>query len=437
MRVLHLTTEFPPVIYGGLGTAVGGWARASAQAGIEVAVQLVEGQLVLGEAISGYGSPRPRLSGESPGPEAVSGAEGILFYPSSWGDAVDIGERAIRRWRPDVVHLHTAMLWYLAEALQRRTGRPIVYHIHSVDRAEYELGREPNPWLAHSHAQEQAIRSADRLIALARDEADLISRYYPDASEKVRVVGNGIEDTGLAAAAAFGRAAQPAPTILYSGRLVERKGIRELLTALPEVLEAVPGSQAVIAGGPPGVSPTDLAAHWLGPEHLPWRDRIRFTGWLSSNAVWAWYRATDVLVVPSRYEPFGMVVLEGMLHGLPVVAADVGGPATIIGHGRTGLLFPPGDVRALVRSLRGLARDPERCRRMGRAAAREVRARWLWPRLVPLMLDVYRELLPASSVAATASTESRWRSASRSRGGAPAASMRSMPLRSSPSARPE
>src|SRR5499433_412979 len=168
MRVLHLTTEFPPVIYGGLGTAVGGWVTASARAGIEVAVQLVEGPLVLGEGGTAYGSPRPRGGGLQR--EAVTGDEGILFYTSSWEDAVEVGVRAIRTWRPDVVHLHTAMLWYLAEALQQRTGKPIVYHVHSVDRAEYELGQEPSPWLAHSQAQDEAMRAADRLIALAQGE---------------------------------------------------------------------------------------------------------------------------------------------------------------------------------------------------------------------------------------------------------------------------
>src|SRR6266699_5499864 len=77
-RVLHLTTEFPPVIYGGLGTAVGGWVKASARAGIEVAVQLVEGPLVLVGNEGAYGSPRRPLRGEHT--EAVAGDEGILCY---------------------------------------------------------------------------------------------------------------------------------------------------------------------------------------------------------------------------------------------------------------------------------------------------------------------------------------------------------------------
>jgi glycogen synthase len=398
MRVLHLTTEFPPVIYGGLGTAVGGWVGASARAGIEVAVQLVEGPLMLGGGGSAYGSPQPR--GGSRHGEVVVGDEGIVFYTSSWEDAVDVGVKAIRSWRPDVVHLHTAMLWYLAEALQQRTGRPIVYHVHSVDRAEYELGQEPSPWLAHSQVQEQAMRAADRLIALAQGEAELIERYYPEACSKVRVVGNGIEDTDEARATAFVRDDAGAPLILYSGRLVERKGIRELLAALPEVLEAAPSSRAVLAGGPPSLSGYQVASQWLGPEHRPYAERIHFTGWLSPEGVSSWYRRADILVVPSRYEPFGMVVLEGMLYGLPIVAAAVGGPAEILEQGRTGLLFPPGDVQALSTALMRLLKDVNQRRQIGQAAAIEVRRNWLWSRRVIEMLDVYDELLLTVSRAA-------------------------------------
>jgi glycogen synthase len=103
------------------------------------------------------------------------------------------------------------------------------------------------------------------------------------------------------------------------------------------------------------------------------------------------YASADILVVPSRYEPFGMVILEGMLHGLAIVAADVGGPAEILEHGRTGLLFPPRDVMALSSALQRLLKNPEERNALGRAAARQVRRKWLWKHLVPPMLDVYRE----------------------------------------------
>jgi glycogen(starch) synthase len=139
----------------------------------------------------------------------------------------------------------------------------------------------------------------------------------------------------------------------------------------------------------------EVAAYWLASAHAPYRQQIHFTGWLSPQHVAHWYEVADILVVPSRYEPFGMVVLEGMLYGLPIVAADVGGPAAILAHGQTGLLFPPRDVQALSAALRWLLAKPEERQRIGQAAAREVRSKWLWQQQMPAMLNVYRELLPA------------------------------------------
>jgi len=95
------------------------------------------------------------------------------------------------------------MLWPIAQTLHERSGKPLVYHVHSLDRAEYEIGQEPSPWLAHSEAQDAAIATADRLIALSRSERDLLVSYYPDAEDRVRTVGNGIDDSVLARHAAY------------------------------------------------------------------------------------------------------------------------------------------------------------------------------------------------------------------------------------------
>jgi glycogen synthase len=391
MRVLHLTTEFPPVIYGGLGTAVGGWAKACARAGMEIAVQLVGGILALDGNGALYGAPGHRTPHRDVAPARES-EEGIRFIQCSEADAIAAGVRAVEEWRPDVVHLHTAMLWYLASAIKSATGKPLVFHVHSVDRAEYDIGNEPNPFLAQARAQEEAIIGSDRLIALTRAEEILLRQYYPQAAHKIRVVGNGIEDTEAALAATISTRPEM-PTVLYSGRLVERKGIRELLAAIPEVLQAVPGARFVLTGGPPTFPASAVAAQWLETQHTPFLERIHFTGWQSPSEMTLRYAAADVLVVPSRYEPFGMVLLEGMLHGLAIVAADVGGPAEILEHGRTGLLFPPRDVKALSSALQQLLENPDERNALGRAAAHQVRSKWLWKQLVPPMLDVYKEFL--------------------------------------------
>jgi glycogen synthase len=396
MRVLHLTTEFPPVIYGGLGTAVGGWVTASAQAGMSVGVLLVEGELAVDDLAGSarYGAGGAGLPAGEGGGRAVVDHTGIRFFRTSLAASADAGVWLARRWRPDIIHLHTAMIWHVAEAIRQQTSIPLVYHVHSVDKAEYEIGQEPQPWLAHSQAQEQAIASADRLIALSRDEHDLLAAYYPAVRNRIRVVGNGIHEPAADGGPPARSRCPQRPLVLYSGRLVERKGIRELLAAIPAVLAAAPFTRFALAGGPPNVPPADVAAHWLTAELAPHHDQIHFTGWLSSSQLARWYRSADVLVVPSRYEPFGMVILEGMIHGLPVVAANVGGPAEILDHGRTGLLFPPRDVAALAEQLIAVLRDRGLRQRIGRAGAEEARLSWTWPNRVATMREVYTELIP-------------------------------------------
>jgi glycogen(starch) synthase len=392
MRILHLTTEFPPVIYGGLGTAVGGWVTGSSQSGLTVGVLLVEGPLADAESMTmAYGRPQPSIARAG----GVTERAGITFFQATAAHAVEAGIEAVRRWRPDIIHLHTAMIWHVADAIRGHTNTPVVYHVHSVDRAEYEIGHEPNQWLAQAIEQGNAISSSDRLIAISHSERELLEFYYPNDRDRVRVVGNGIADSALARRSAARPRDSHAPLVLYSGRLVERKGIHELLAAIPSILRVQPRARFVLAGGPPNVSSHDLKRQWLPPELACHSSRVDFTGWLTPTQVDQWYAAADMLVVPSRYEPFGMVVLEGMLHGLPIVASAIGGPAEILKDAHTGLLVPPRNPRALADAISRLVKNPSTRTRIGAAAAREVRRRWSWPQRVQRMRAVYRELSPA------------------------------------------
>lgn len=385
MRILHLTTEFPPVIYGGLGTAVGGLVTASARAGLGVGV------LLIGDTgAGGYGQPLPPAPAERE-PAAAAPPE-VTIFPAQWSNGLEVALRVIHTWRPDLLHLHSFWLWPLAEAIRERTGTPIVYTVHSLDRAEYELGQGPPECLTQWEVQAAAIACADRVVALTRSERRLLARYCPEAGSRVRIVGNGIDDDALARRHAMQRPGTGScALVLYTGRFVERKGIGELLAAIPVVLEQAPATRFVLAGGQRHCSAADMAARWLPGAPRPYRDRIHFTGWLTPAEVAAWYRAADVLVVPSWYEPFGMVILEGMLHGLPIAAAAVGGPAEILEHERTGLLFPPRDAAALATALLRLVTNSSLRRRLGAAAAAEVRRKWLWGQVVEQTRAVYCE----------------------------------------------
>jgi glycogen(starch) synthase len=384
VRLLHLTTEFPPVIWGGLGTAVGGIVRASARAGITVGVLLVGGVLSADGSYSGW-QPVPDKALPFGLGRIVKTSDGVTFFHVAPHDGINAGLRFARAWQPDVVHLHSSWLWPVASAIREECGTPIVFTVHSLDCAEYEWGG----FVTHWEPQEAVIQAVDRIIAISESERQLLMQYCPTVSRRVRVIGNGIDDTSAARAAAQRRRSGP-PQVMFSGRFVDRKGIHELLEAIPRVLTAEPDARFMLVGG--YGTANDAKRTWLSEPLLSFREKIRFTGWLPPAEVMQCYAAADILVVPSWYEPFGMVILEGMLHGLAIAASGIGGPAEILRHETTGLLIPPRNVDALVAALLRLVSDANLRQCLGVAAAAAVRRRWLWPRLIADMRSVYREV---------------------------------------------
>jgi glycogen(starch) synthase len=391
VRVLHVTTEYPPLIYGGLGTAVGGLVNASARAGVDLAVLLV-------------GAGTVAYRGASPADDAHEAASvmldgSIVVYQIPHDDSVNLAIRFARRWRPDVIHVHVFWLAHVAIGIREATGTPLVYTVHSLDRAEYEIGAGPPECLTQWNIQYDLIGAADRVIALTDDERDLITEYCANAAPRIRIVGNGIDDSAGARAAASREHSDQTITVLYTGRFVDRKGIRELLDAAPDVLSRSPNVRFVLAGGHRGCSGADMSRRWLPETCEPCSDRIIFTGWLNADRLNDWYRRSDILVVPSWYEPFGMVILEGMLYGLAIVASDVGGPRAIVCNGVNGLLCAPRDAPALSRTLLRLVRDHDLRRRLGEQAARDVRTHWLFDGVVQRMRNVYFELIAGAPLA--------------------------------------
>jgi len=136
MRVLHLTTEFPPVIYGGLGTAIGGLVRASASAGLQVGV-LLFGSI----AGSSYGQFVPLPKKIRLDQTRTDGS--VTIFGVSWFQGIETCTRIAANFRADILHLHSFWLWSTAQALRDRLAKPLVYTVHSLDRAEYELGQWP------------------------------------------------------------------------------------------------------------------------------------------------------------------------------------------------------------------------------------------------------------------------------------------------------
>jgi len=172
---------------------------------------------------------------------------------------------------------------------------------------------------------------------------------------------------------------------VYCGRLVYEKGVQDLLAAVPRLRRRHPGLRVVVAG--------------TGPAEAELRERARalrlgravaFAGFMTDADLAALVAAADCAVVPSRYEPFGMVALEAGAAGTPVVAADVGGLAEVVADGRLGLRFPAGDPAALAGAVGRLLADPDLGRRLVRAGQDALATEHGWDRVAERTVAVYR-----------------------------------------------
>jgi D-inositol-3-phosphate glycosyltransferase len=291
--------------------------------------------------------------------------------------------------RPDVVHAHFWMSGIAATAAARPHGIPVVQTFHALgaEKRRYHGDRDPSP---RERLGEEAIlaRESDAVIATSTAETFWLRRMRADA-RRIAVIPCGVELERFAPLAAMRRGRRPgSPRIASLGRLVERKGVGTIVEALPQV----PAAELIVAGGGRGPLDADpehrrlsALAHELGVA-----DRVRFLGGVSRDGARDVLADADVAVCVPWYEPFGIVPVEAMASGVPVIGAAVGGLLDTVVHEETGLLVPPRDPELLGRALCELLADPARRQRLGAAGALRARQRYGWPRIAERTLRVYR-----------------------------------------------
>jgi glycosyltransferase involved in cell wall biosynthesis len=387
MRVLHLTRDFPPHHCGGISTAVAGLAHASLRAHLMVAVLSFDAWRPSSRPVEKGG--RGGISQTSirdPSPPAHP-AVLRLTTPDDLPDARSFAAE----WLPDILHLHDGMLWPFACDLSTALRVPIVYTVHVAHRALNALRGVPHT--ASLDAQEAALCDARAVIfPSAAARAGCLPNnpaIAPLACRGVEVSApHGIDDTPVARAALVGKRE---PLLLAVGRFDAVKGTPELFAVLRAALHRLPHASAVVAGDLPANprAAERWRAQWERDTVAALRDRVRFAGWLGSDALAALYARAAVVIVPSRYETFGLVPLEAMLHGAAVAATRAGALPELITHDVTGLLSPMGDVARLTDNVVSLVEDRALAVRLTAAAAAEVRARWLWEHRLPAVLSAY------------------------------------------------
>jgi glycogen(starch) synthase len=341
-------------------------------------------------AVLSFDDWRPRARTEPAAP-AWSGLEGGMAVMRVTSPAqLDQARSFAAAQRPHVLHVHHAMLWELAAQLRAELGVPAVLTLHVFQQRMNEL-RATRERTLSLVAEEAALRAADRIIAPSHAAAAALTGHDASLAPRLRLAPH-----GLAATSDGGRrrGKRPADHLLAAGRFDDVKGTAELFEAIRCILTTEPAVRFVVAGGIPANPGAER--RWLNqweratPSAL--RARVRFTGWLAPEALAALYADAGVVIVASRFETFGLVVLEAMSHGVPIAATAAGGITELIEHGTTGLLSPVGSVPALVANALALAHDAALRGRLGAAAADAVRQRWLWVHRLPAVLAVYDEV---------------------------------------------
>ncbi|MEU4741262.1 glycosyltransferase [Actinosynnema sp. NPDC023658] len=297
--------------------------------------------------------------------------------------------------RPDVVHSHFWMSGLAAVLAARKVGVPVVHTYHALGTVKrHHQGADDTSPAERIGIERMLGREVDRIAATCGDEVTELMRMGVQRS-RISVVPCGVDPTRFRPEGPTDRRRYP-HRIVSVGRLVPRKGFQDLITAL----RSLPDAELVIAGGPVEVD-TDpearrLAAH---AERLGVRNRLWLAGQVSRDAMPALLRSADVVACVPWYEPFGIVPLEAMACGVPVVASAVGGLIDTVVHGVTGVLVPPRDPAALARGLHSLLADDSRREACGMAGLDRVGVRYTWDRIAEDTERVYERVTVGQAVA--------------------------------------
>jgi glycogen(starch) synthase len=391
-RVLILSWEYPPLIEGGLARHVRKLSEGLVELGVEVHVltrgndESPRSEVAAGVNVHRVLEPsRPRDLGEF-----------VTWVERMNADMLAAGVGLGDRYDFDVVHGHDWLVAAACDHLARRFGAPLVTTIHATEHGRHQGWVEKHPQ-SYIHGVERWISNrSDRVIACSAYMREQISDIFAVPEARIAVIPNGIDpdDLPLGEESELERlraefAAPGEHLVLLIGRLVYEKGFQIALEAMPELIERVPGTRFLVAGS--GTHENELKKQ---ATDLGLMEHGTFLGWIGDDVLHLLYRIADVCVVPSIYEPFGLVALEAMASGCPCIVADTGGLREVVPEEGAGLRFAARDPEALAEVAIRVLSDPDLEARLI-AEAKEHILRFDWADVAAQTAAVYADLVGA------------------------------------------
>lgn len=304
-----------------------------------------------------------------------------------------------RRRRPDITHAHFWMSGIATQLAARTCGVPTVQTFHGlgVVKRRHQGDRDTSP-AARVKLERLIARNASWVAATCTDEVFELTRMGRSRT-RISVVPCGV-DTELFTTGGPTAERGALHRIVSVGRMLPRKGFDTMIEAMPSIADA----ELVIVGGPPAEdldTDPEVARLRALAERLGVGERVRFTGSVAHQDMPALLRSADVVACTPWYEPFGIVPLEAMACGVPVIASAVGGMLDTVVHDVTGRLVPPQRPRACAEAVTMILRDSFLGRSLGLAGRDRVCARYSWDRIAADTLRIYERLVSGPAALAS------------------------------------
>jgi glycogen(starch) synthase len=385
MRICLVSWEYPPLVVGGIAPHVEGIATAYAAAGHDVVVltrfderapadSVVDGVRVLRAHVDLPWAPN----------------ENLVAQVASGNHKLTQLSAALPGWRPDVVHAHDWLVSWAGDTLAAIWGVPLVATIHATERGRHQ-GYLTNPMSQTINATEWWLTyQAREVIACSGFMVDEVLTAFAPPAEKVTMIPNGVDASAWAPPGVTDRTGRP--TVVSWGRLQYEKGFQTLIEATADLRGRFPDLDVVIVGRGSYTEELQHLANTLGVADL-----VRFTGFTPDADLKALLHRANAAVIPSLYEPFGIVALEALAAEAPLVASTAGGLGEILGGTDAAELFKPGDRAGLATALAAVLGDAAAAARHQRLGRALVRDRYSWHTIAEQTLTVYERAIATRS----------------------------------------